>query len=554
MLVTDAGQGGVTIPEGNPGELLALAERLAGAAGRFSVLGDAGRIGDAVSAGQWEGLGYISFADSCATVGQGGRKGADACRDAAGAVKQYATALEDAIDKAEAAQKKFEAAQDEYGSAALRRGMMEVNSEDDRRTAGRLDDRITTATDDMTEATTAGTEANEAAEAAAERCARVLGEVAGRAAPLPLNAQPAAPGLVLSSTMQRSSVALRVLVFTIGGSEKALVERRADGKWAVTMADGLEGGIEADLAPGVESGGSDGTGRLGGGPDLHASALAQMENGRTYAFDSLGDAERFVAAEQAGEPPAEPYFPPNYNYAAGGSPALAWQNAKREWAWHQRQQPIATYEQGGVEATAGASGSIGGASANAASASGTKENLEDGSTTEYHKATASLSGAGSTPVAELKGVVGHESVSATTFDRQGELDSFSVSTTASGEGAYKLGPGGLGVGEGAGVRYERQTSLDASNPANRQAIQDYLRSGGLDPGANEALNERLRVDGHTDIRTYETSSTGFRQEIDAKVVGLEYEHEESKTRLGDADQRLSGSHSTTDIDLPGHDR
>lgn len=570
MLPGDGGAGGVKIPEGDPGALLAAAGKLAAVGESFGQLDQANGIAGRLSGTTWSGLANVNFQQSCLLVSDAGRRASSAARDAAAELKTLARELEDAIEKAQRSAEDYNDAKAAYDDAAFSYGMMRGEEGDEAAEArGRLEDRMSGAADDMTAAQQVNDDANQAAETAAEAAAARFSAIGGRAAPVPLNAQPGAGSLVLTSTGQKDSAGLRVLVFKIGGSESALVEQRADGTWAVTTADGLEAGIEADLKPGVEGKGSTETGRLGAGPDLQAALLAQMEEGQTYAFPTLVAATRFLSVKKRGEPPPEDsplvYAGPGAYVSPSvlNSAAVDRARWRDDWEWAERQEPIESYEQGGITASVGASADMGGGAsasigAEGSSVLGQKVDHDEHTATAYYKSTIGIDGELSAPGGEAKGSFEGEAVtSVTRFGEEGdgELKSFSISATESGEAGAKLGtnlPGGspLVVGESDAVRYERQVTLDATEPENRAAVERYLETGGRDPAAVAQLNHRLAVDGHTDVRVYGTSASATGFEADAKVVGVEFSHEESRTRLLDAEQRLPGSHSPTDIELP----
>jgi uncharacterized protein YukE len=563
------GGSGIQIPTGHPGQLLAAAGKLSSVAESFGDLHQTHGIATRLSDSTWRGLANVAFHSSCSTVSQAGARSAHAMRDGASVLKRLAHQLEDAIDKAKKSAKDYEDAKASYDDAAFK--LNALAGEGDKEVQdiqSRLQDRVDAGLDDMDAALKANEAANNAAEHAAHAAAARFHGLAGQAAPVPLIAQPGAKDVVLSSSGEKDSASLRVLVFKIGGSESALVEQRADGSWTVTTADGLEAGIEADLKPGLEAKGSEQVGRLGAGPDLQAALVAQMEKGTTWKFTSLAAAERFLHAKDHGPPPDSDtplvYVPPG-GYATPSelsSAALYRQRWNQDWEWAEQQKPIEGYKQGGFKASAGASVDYGpgGASANVSGSEvlGRKVNYEDGSVTRYTKTSVGVGGEVHVTGAEAHAKFDGEAVTSVT--RSGDADdaplkSFSVSATDTGSAGAKLGthlPTGSPLTQGAdhGVRYERQITLDATQPENRDAIQHYLDTNGTDPNAVRELNHRLAVDGQVDIREYGTSSSTSGFEADAKVVGVSFEHEESRTQLVHVEQQLPGTGSPTEIKLP----
>jgi uncharacterized protein YukE len=569
--VYDSGGGsGIKIPTGHPGQLLAAAGKLSSVADSFGDLHQAHGIASRLSDSTWRGLANVAFHSSCATVSQAGTRSSHAMRDGASVLKRLANQLEDAIDKAKKSAKEYEDAKAAYDDASFKLNALAGDGDDEvKQIQSRLEDRASGATDDMDAALKANQAANHAAEHAAHAAAARFHAIAGQAAPVPLIAQPGAKDVTLSSSGEKDEASLRVLVFKIGGSESALVERRADGTWTVTTADGLEAGIEADLKPGVGAKGSDEAGRLGAGPDMQAALVAQMEKGTTWKFASLPMAMRFLNAKQHGEPPPDDaplvYVPPG-GYATPSELSAATMYRLRwneDWDWAEKQKPIESYKQGGFEASAGASldagGSGGSVEGTAGETLGRKVNYEDNTVTRYSKATVGVNGEVHTVGAEGHAKFQGEAVTSVT--RTGDNDdsplkSFSVSATDTHSAGLKFGghlPGGaspLTGGDDHAIRYERQVTLDATQPENRAAVENYLKTGGMDPDAVHELNHRLQVDGTVEVREYGTSSSTSGFEADAKVAGVSFEHTESRTKLLHVEQQLPGAGSPTEIKLP----
>jgi hypothetical protein len=368
-------------------------------------------------------------------------------------------------------------------------------------------------------------------------------------------------GSVVSSNGETASVGVRVLVFKLGGSESALVEQRADGTWAVTFADGLEGGIEADLMPGAQTGGTEETGRIGAGPDLQGALLAQYENGKTYDFSTREQALTFLEMKDAGPPIEDPYSPTvnptqSYVYPSYLAGLAAY---KRDWHWAQDQDPEEGYKEGGLEVTVGArfdagGGHGGGLGAEGSETLGRRVDHQTGNNTVYYKtsvtATGELSAPGASAGTDLRG----ESVTAITFagDDEGRPIGFSISSTASGQYGGGLDAdlkhASVGAEESRGIRRERQVELDMGVPENRAALEDYLASG-ADPEAVERLNDRLRESGHTLIRVYETESTSNTYGLDAKVFGAEAGKTTSETQLTELGYRPPGAEEFIDVPI-----
>lgn len=104
---------------------------------------------------------------------------------------------------------------------------------------------------------------------------------------------------VVRSYRSSSGLAVRLLVVTLGGDRKALVERLSDGTTRITRLDG------ARLGGTVGVGGSLRAGRLGVGAELTASAAMRPQGSRTWVLRSDDEARRLVAA-MLGDKPVRP--------------------------------------------------------------------------------------------------------------------------------------------------------------------------------------------------------------------------------------------------------
>jgi hypothetical protein len=322
---------GIEMPEGDPGAVAAAASGLRSTGGGFeSARGTVVRA--AASVPSWSGHAAFAFARRCGTYGTAARAADAACEQAAGALRRYGKVLSEAREQVRVLQRRGETCVAEIEQAETRA----AEASERHMSASRMAYQASFASGADAGATAVAFR-RQADDALLDRD-RALGEA-------------------VSSKGETVSVGVRILIFKLGGSESALVEERADGTWAVTFADGLEGGIEADLMPGAEAGGSEETGRIGAGPDLQAALLAQYEQGETFEFGSREEAMTFLEMRNAGPPIEDPY-PPTYNPTQSYvSPSyLAGLAAyKRDWHWAQDQHSEERYEEGGIKAGAGAS-------------------------------------------------------------------------------------------------------------------------------------------------------------------------------------------------------
>lgn len=580
---------GIEMPEGDPGAVSAAASGLRSAGGGFeSARGTVARA--AASVPSWSGHAAFAFAHRCGTYGSAARAADAACEQAAGALRRYGKVLSEAREEVRGLQRRGETCVTEIDQAEARA----AEASDRHMTASHMayqasvasgadagataaafrtqaDDALLDRDRALGEAQRARDELHRLRDRAERERERVLqagrtaaGDVEAATGSLPSVTWTGSGvgGTVVSSRGETVSVGVRVLVFKLGGSESALLEQRADGAWAVTFADGLEGGIEADLMPGAETGGTEETGRIGAGPDLQAALLAQYEEGKTYGFSTREQAITFLEMKDAGPPIEDPYSPTvnptqGYVYPSYLAGLAAY---RRDWNWAQGQDPEESYEEGGFEAAVNGSFDFGGgqggeAGGAAEQALGRRVDHETGAHTVYSRAAVSATGSLTVPGASAGGDLRGESVTAVTFADadQRHPTGFSVSSTASGQYGGGLDAdlkhASVGAEESQSIRRERQVELDMSVPENRDALDDYLASGGADPAAVERLNERLDESGHTIIRVYETEGTSNTYGVDAKVFGAEAGKTTSETQLTELRYRPPGADEFIDVPI-----
>ncbi|MGH2781228.1 MAG: hypothetical protein ACRDLA_07425 [Thermoleophilaceae bacterium] len=580
---------GIELPDGDPGAVGAAASGLRSTGGGFeNARGTVARAAAGVPS--WSGHASFAFANRCGTYGSAARSADSACEQAAGALRRYGTVLSEARGEVRRLQRLGEACVTEMEQAEARAAEASErhiaasrmayqasfgSAADAGATAAafrvQADDAIGDRDRALGEAQRAREELERLRDKAERERDRVLragrtaaGEVQAATASMPSVSWPATGigGTVISSRGETVSVGVRILIFKLGGSESALVEERADGTWAVTLADGLEGGIEADLMPGAETGGTGETGRIGAGPDLQAALLAQYENGETFEFESRQEAMTFLEMKNSGPPIEDPYAPSvnptgGYVYPSYLAGLAAY---KRDWHWAQDQEPEESYEEGGIKATAGASFDFGtshgaGLEAEGSETLGRRVDLQTGANTVYYQTTVSANGGLAVPGASGGGEVRGESVTAVTFTGEDgrQVSGFSVSSTASGHYGGGLDAdlkhASVGAEESHGIRRERQVQLDMTIPENREALNEYLASGGADPGAVAELNERMRESGHTIVRVYETGSTSNTYGVDVKAIGGEAGKSTSASQLTELRYRPPGADEFIEVPI-----
>jgi hypothetical protein len=106
---------------------------------------------------------------------------------------------------------------------------------------------------------------------------------------------------VVGSQTVRQGLAVHLLFFQLGEDELGVIEERSDGTFAVTVEDGIKGGLQANA--GLQA--SFRVGRVGGavGGEVTAALLARIGRGRTWIAGSRAEAQRLLEGEGDGRPP-----------------------------------------------------------------------------------------------------------------------------------------------------------------------------------------------------------------------------------------------------------
>jgi type VII secretion system ESX-1 substrate len=546
---------GIAMPEGDPGAVRDAAQQLRRVAGGFDHV--SATVGDAVaSVPDWEGAAALMFSERCTDYQGAAGLADDACESAARALDTYAEHLATARKKVHAMQVKGRELETEEKNALaaadeargrLRGAQMSMKlsamdapvdggaaMEAARHDADRAAGDIATAADRATKARTALDQlirdARTIREHVEEDGRTAAGKVRGAADQLPTVVGAPAGGVggtPIGSHSESFEMGVTIVVVRIGGSTAVIKEHTVDGKWRVTVVDGVEGGFEFDPVPGA---GVDGgkVGRLGAGADVQAAFLAQYKHGKVYEFDNETLADRYIYYQ-------DKYVPDSPSQVVGPGHSMdpnalgGFYIAQGYDRWQDRQKPVEEFREGGIKAKADVSleGAVDGG-ASVEDVLGSKVDTKTHAMTTYSKTSAELSGQVGLQV-EAGGKVKGEAITAYTHDRAGRPTAFSVTVSGSAEGhagftgsleSEKVS-GGLSHHENQGVRIERQMTLDLSDPANRDAVERYMHSGGTDPAASAELADRLHDHARVDQRVYDTGSTKSGANIDTKIVKID---------------------------------
>jgi hypothetical protein len=106
---------------------------------------------------------------------------------------------------------------------------------------------------------------------------------------------------VVGSQATRQGMTMHLLFFRLGEDKLGVVEERSDGTFAVTLEDGITGGLEG--SGGLKAGFQVGKLGLSIGGEVTAALLARLGRGRTWIVGSRAEAQRVLEEEGAGRPP-----------------------------------------------------------------------------------------------------------------------------------------------------------------------------------------------------------------------------------------------------------
>jgi hypothetical protein len=106
---------------------------------------------------------------------------------------------------------------------------------------------------------------------------------------------------VVGSQANRQGMTLHLLLFRMGEDKLGVIEERSDGTFAVTLEDGIKGGLVG--SDGLKAGFHVGKLGLSIGGEVTAALMARLGHGRTWIVGSRAEAQRILEEEGAGRPP-----------------------------------------------------------------------------------------------------------------------------------------------------------------------------------------------------------------------------------------------------------
>lgn len=343
---------------------------------------------------------------------------------------------------------------------------------------------------------------------------------------------------VLSRHAQRDSGSVVILAARLGEDQALIVERRSDGKVAVTVTGGRHGGAEFGLGAGVNV--EAGKDSAGAGAEVRAAATTRVGGGRTWILPSEAAARKLVDALGQGEtiPLIDAPVEAIDELFGGGehvrAPDIEWSDAAT----------------GG---DASASAAVGPAGLDAAAAisvaAGLKTDHRTGRRVVFLRLDDSGSAALTTKV--IGAGAGQKSIGtvAIAFDRHGKPAALTANASAQVEGTAQLPPGLSLTKEirallhghaGAGARLEVDATLDLTAPANAEAAKrliEALRHPEDPAGAMRAVSglaDRLATGARLDARLYSMGFDSYGGGGRVKVglgVGANVDHRVEDSRL-----------------------
>ncbi|MFL5955971.1 MAG: hypothetical protein ACJ756_00825 [Solirubrobacterales bacterium] len=343
---------------------------------------------------------------------------------------------------------------------------------------------------------------------------------------------------VLSRHAQRDSGSVVILAARLGQDQALIVERRSDGKVAVTVTGGRHGGAEFGLGAGVNV--EAGKDSAGAGAEVRAAATTRVGGGRTWILPSEAAARKLVDALGQGEtiPLIDAPVEAIDELFGGGehvrAPDIEWSDA-------------------GTGGGASASAAVGPAGLDAAAAisvaAGLKTDHRTGRRVVFLRLDDSGSAALTTKV--IGAGAGQKSIGtvAIAFDRHGKPAALTANASAQVEGTAQLPPGLSLTKEirallhghaGAGARLEVDATLDLTAPANAEAAKrliEALRHPEDPAGAMRAVSglaDRLVTGARLDARLYSMGFDSYGGGGRVKVglgVGANVDHRVEDSRL-----------------------
>jgi hypothetical protein len=313
------------------------------------------------------------------------------------------------------------------------------------------------------------------------------------------------PPCTVASRKRGADLSADVLVVRLGGGRSAIVERKSDGKVAVTLADHLDAGGTGGFGSSLKIGD-----KLAMGGEVRAALVASLGHGATYQVDNERQAEALIRRLR------RPKVDPNFL-----TPAERASRRRVDAVLPRIPEPVSHYR----EMTLIGSGTLGPLSGKLFA--GGREDVATGKHTYYLKAGVSLDG--------KRGLVagggGGDGQIAITLDRDGDPVDLMLLGAIQAKGSFdvpaRLQPVAGDLRVGAGARLQVEGHLDLTQPGRMSAVLAAIS----DPGR---IADMVYDDGTVQVATYAAHNANIDLEghlREGLSVGASFSHTSESTRL-----------------------
>jgi hypothetical protein len=316
---------------------------------------------------------------------------------------------------------------------------------------------------------------------------------------------PVHPPCTVSSHKRGTDLSADVFVVRLGGGSSAIIERRSDGKVAVTIADHLDVGATGGFGASLKVGD-----KLAMGGEVRAALVASLGHGTTYEVNNELQAEALIRRLR------RPNVDPNFL-----TPAEKASRRRVDAVLPRIPTPTTRYR----ELTLTGSGTLGPLSGKLFA--GGREDIASGKRTYYLKAGVSLEGTRGI----VSGGAGGEGQIAITVDRHGHpVDLMllgALEAKASVDVPAKMQEVAGDLRLGAGARLQVEGHLDLTQPGRMSAVLASI----ADPAG---IVDMVYDEGTVQATTYAAHDTNLSLEGHVKGgfgIGGSFSHTSESSRL-----------------------
>lgn len=313
------------------------------------------------------------------------------------------------------------------------------------------------------------------------------------------------PPCTVSSHKRGTDLSADVLLVRLGGGSSAIIERKSDGKVAVTLADHLDAGGTTGFGASLKLGD-----KLAMGGEIRAALVASLGHGTTYEVNNELQAEALIRRLR------RPNIDPNFL-----TPAEKASRRRVDAVLPRIPAPVTRYR----ELTLTGSGTLGPLSGELFA--GGREDVASGKRTYYLKAGVSLEG----KRGMVSGGPGGDGQIAITVDRHGHpIDLMllgALQAKASIDVPAQLQPVAGDLRVGAGARVQVEGHLDLTQPGRMSAVLDSI----TDP---DRIVDMVYDEGTLQATTYASHDTNIAvggHVKDGLAIGGSFSHTSESSRL-----------------------